>query len=160
MPSLERNLFYNFLPKFNFIMKKLNLILVMLVVAGVFTACCNVEKVLPKKEGDWKVTNATTSVFVDGQAQTTDSTSTPDEDVIYHFDEGGTGSYQEGSQSSDFAWSYNKDTEQITITQDGFAQVYDVLDCGKKAMQLFFTFEIEFFGITTRTETTFDMERQ
>lgn len=142
-------------------MKKHFVLLLALAAVVALSSCKKVDKVLPKKTGDWKAVSGSVSTFVDGVAVTTDSTFTPSEDVIYHFDDDGTGTYTEGSAASDaFTWTYSKDPETLSITQDGVTIDYDILECTKKEMTWFFPFEIEFFGITTRTETTFNVERQ
>jgi hypothetical protein len=141
-------------------MKKLNLLFVVVVALVAFTACANLEKILPQNTGTWTATTGAISVFEDGVAITSDSTVNFNGSVTYLFNEDGTGVYTEDGNSEDFNWTYNDEAEQLTIETDGLPVVYDVLEFSKDEMTLFFSFEIDFFGIKLRTDTTFDMEKE
>ncbi|MEL7532556.1 MAG: hypothetical protein AAFN10_14660, partial [Bacteroidota bacterium] len=138
--------------------KNRNVLLAFLAAVLVLTACQNLEKILPKNTGTWNAVSGSVTVLEDGVAITTDSTVSVT-GVTYQFNDDGSGEYTEDGQTSSFTWSYDEENEQITTTESGTSITYDVLDYTNKTMTLFFPFEIDFFGIMLRTESTINLER-
>ncbi|MEL7533711.1 MAG: hypothetical protein AAFN10_20530, partial [Bacteroidota bacterium] len=131
-------------------MQKLNVLLIVFLAALAFSACQNPEKILPSNEGTWFATTGIYNEFQDDVPTVTDSTLVF-EAVSYQFNEDGTGVYTEDSTETTFDWVYDKDTEQLTITEDVFPQVFEVLAISKNEMTLFYEFDFSFFGTITRS---------
>lgn len=138
--------------------KKRNALLGFLAAILVLTACTNLEKILPANTGTWNAVSGSVTILEDGTPVTSDSSIT-NIDVTYQFNEDGSGSYTEDGQTTNFTWTYDAEAEQITTDDSGLAITYDVLDYTRNTMTLFFPFEIEFLGITIRTESTLNLER-
>lgn len=140
-------------------MKNFKVFAFALVAAFAIVSCSNVEKILPKKDGLWQGTSVNTKTYVDdvldSEETQTDSLGT----ARYNSD--GTGEFfaEDGTSEGTFNWSYNKDNDQVTITQDGIGLVYDVLTSEKNSQTWSTSFSIEFLGVTTRTEVTQSMTR-
>ncbi|MFK7920321.1 MAG: lipocalin family protein [Bacteroidia bacterium] len=139
-------------------MNKLNVLLIVFATALAFTACQNPEKILPSNEGTWLASSGTYNEFRDDVPTVTDSTLSFT-DVSYQFNEDGTGSHTENNVTTDFDWVYDKDTEQLTITEDVFPQVFDVLKISKNEMTLYYEFDSSFFGTITKYEYTINLTK-
>lgn len=138
-------------------MNRLNLLLIVLATALAFTACQNPEKILPSNEGTWLASSGTYNEFQDDVPTVTDSILTFNEVVSYQFNEDGTGIHTENAVETDFDWVYDKGTEQLTITEDVFPTVFDVLKFNKNEMTIFYEFDASFFGTITRYEYTLNL---
>lgn len=140
-------------------MKNFKVFAFALVAAFAIVSCSNVEKILPKKDGLWQGTSVNTKSYVDGtlasEETQTDSLGTT------MFSDDGTGEFFafDGTSDGTFTWSFDKDNDQVTITQDGFSIVFDVLESEKNSQTWFTSIEAEFLGITTLTEITQSLER-
>lgn len=135
-------------------MNKINFLAIVFAAALGLTACQNVEKILPSNEGTWEAVSITISEFEDGVATVTDSVVTYNGNLTYKFNDDGTGVYTEDNDTEEFTWLYDSDNEKLTITEGSIPAIFDVIEISKDEMQLFFTFEIEFFGTTFRTDQT------
>ncbi len=141
-------------------MKNLSVFFSVLVTVLAIASCTSLEKILPQNTGTWSATSGNFNVYEDNVAVVSDSVvNYNDGAVSYQFNEDGTGVYTEDGQSTDFNWTSDEEMEQITMEIDGFPIVYDVLDYSKSAMTLFYSFEIEFFGIKIRTDSSIDLEK-
>jgi len=139
-------------------MNRLNLLIILFATALTFTACQNAEKILPSNEGTWTATTGIYNEFRDDVPTVTDSTLTFT-DVSYKFNQDGTGSHTENNVTTDFDWIYDKGAEQLTITEDVFPQVFDVLKISKNDMTLYYELDASFFGTITRYEFTINLTK-
>ena len=132
--------------------------MILAVVAVAMMSCNKVEKILPKKDGIWKVTQMTQTDYKNG-TQTSTETQT-DSLPTYTFNKDGSGSYTDGVDSGTFEWSVNSDNDKITLTEQGFGITMDVVESKKKTQKWQWNVESTVADTTFKTETVMDLERQ
>ncbi|MEM7036664.1 MAG: hypothetical protein AAF570_06760 [Bacteroidota bacterium] len=139
-------------------MKSFKALVAFALVAFVMVSCAKVEKILPKNDGLWNVTTLNVKTYVDG---TLDSDTTYNNNGTMMFSEDGTGVITDAADStSTFAWAANDDNDMVTITQDGLAVTYEVVESKKDAQEWMGSYEIDLglFGVI-RTDFDLKMER-
>lgn len=93
-------------------------ILAVLMVATLTVGCSNVEKILPKKDGKWKIVSVKYEEYVNN---TLDSTAIePGVGEFYEFVKDGTGTFTDPDTSYAFEWSVNDDKDEVTMCVDFF----------------------------------------
>ena len=140
-------------------MKKFSAIMFTVAAVVLMTACNNVEKILPKKDGTWNISMITETETVN-RTVTSDTTYSP-VGTSFTFDKDGTGTYTEPDTTDSFTWAYNDDNETITMTLASFplAIVYDVLESSKDAQTWRYTFTFDDGTDVEVDESTFELER-
>lgn len=140
-------------------MKNTNVFLLFLASILVLSACQSLEKVLPKDDASWNLVKETINEYEDGVATVTDSVTVYTDPIVYKFNEDGTGTYTEGTDTETFNWTYDEDAEILTLEEGGFALPFEVREWSKTRMELFTDLEIEFLGSTFLTEVLFEFEK-
>lgn len=137
-------------------MKNLKTILFAFAAVLVFTSCNNVEKILPKG-GTWTISEEVNKEYEDGvlTGETSESNT-----GTFTFNDDNTGTYDVDGDTGSFTWSYSKDNETVTITENGLGITYDVLESSKDEQKWFTSVEIEIFGVTAKTEQTLTLVKQ
>jgi hypothetical protein len=130
-------------------------------VALIAVGCGKVEKILPRKDGLWKVTSETVTEFVNGVQDTT-YTDTDSLSIVMFADDGtGYSTDFDGKNKLPFEWSVNSDNDQITITDSTtIPLVFDVLESSNKEMTWQGSITFSLFGITVRSDIKQVLERQ
>ena len=78
------------------------------------SSCQNLERILPKNTGTWTAVSGTVNVFEGGTAVTSDSTiAYGSGELVFQFNEDGSGTYTEDGEDTDFTWTYNAELEQL-----------------------------------------------
>jgi hypothetical protein len=83
----------------------------MVVIASV--GCNKVEKILPKKDGEWKATEIIYRDYTNGSLDTTYFET--DLSEIYTFEKDGTGSITDGTDTADLTWEVNDEGDEIRL---------------------------------------------
>jgi hypothetical protein len=94
-------------------MKSLKGIALIALTAMVAVGCNKIEKILPKKDGEWKVTEITFREYTNGGLDTTYIESNSGE--IYTFEKDGTGELRDGTDVYDLTWEVNDDNDVVKI---------------------------------------------
>lgn len=140
-------------------MKTFKVFFLFLAAVLVLSSCQDLEKILPKDNGSWKLVQETISEFEDGVATVTDSVVTYSNPTVWKFNEDGTGSYTEDGVTEAFAWTYDADAETLNIDVDGIVLDFDVLEWTKDNMKLFFELEFDFLGTKFVSASVYDFEK-
>ena len=133
-----------------------------LIAAFALSSCNNVEKILPKKDGLWNVKNIHQVTTVDGMVQ--QDTMMADQGTMM-FNSDGTGvTTDNNGNTNEFTWSYDKDADVVSVTQDSLTFENNVLESSSKMQQwqstLTITIDLGILGtITSTVDATTDLER-
>jgi hypothetical protein len=138
-------------------MKTIQSFIVVALIAIVAVGCGKVEKILPKKDGTWKVTKQEQREYQNDVLQSTDTEITTTEMT---FQKDGSGTYVEGGSSFTFNWSVNDDNDKLDFCQDfGGASIcvtYDIVESSANAQ----TWYLEIVDGSDRTEFDLELERK
>lgn len=145
-------------------MKNAKLPLLVLVLGIVASSCGKVEKILPRSGGDWKVTSYSTTDYVNSAVDSSYTTTDPDPELIFHFEDDGTGTYFAGSLGEPFTWTVNADQDEVNICRDIsgggtlICSVNTIQESSAKTQVWFSTSQTT--GVTSWQEVVFNLERQ
>ncbi|MFK7926494.1 MAG: lipocalin family protein [Bacteroidia bacterium] len=140
-------------------MKTINVFFLFLATVLVLSACQSLETILPKNDGSWNLVKETINEYEDGVQTLTDSVTTFATPDVYTFNEDGTGTYTDDGATQSFNWTYNADTEILSLDVDGITLDFEVREWTKNDMKLFTSLEFEFFGTTFLSEYDWEFER-
>ncbi len=142
---------------FYFIMKTIHSFIVVALIAIVAVGCGKVEKILPKKDGTWKVTKQEQRDYQNDVLQSTDTEITITEMV---FKKDGSGTYVDGGTTYAITWSVNDDNDEFTMCEDfagaSVCFTYDIIE-SKSDSQVWF---LELSDGNDRTEVDIELERK
>lgn len=127
-----------------------------LLLVGMFTSCSNLERRLPKQEGTWNLVSEHRLEIINGEV--VNDSSQVDVGTI-QFNKDGTGQKWFSADTANIQWSFNKQTDQITIIQQNINFIYNVLENNPDSQTWQNVAEIEASGTTSRVETTWDLKR-
>lgn len=109
-----------------------------LVYAASATGGCNqVNKILPRADGEWKVTQVITRHYTSSGLSST--TTLTYHDLIYKFLKNGTGNLAQDSSTQNFTWEVSDDQDAVTLCVEGSGSsaiqctTYTVVESGKDA---------------------------
>lgn len=145
-------------------MKSFKAIAITALAAIVFVSCAKVEKILPKKDGIWNVTELSMKVLLDG-VTFIDTVMTTDLGTVTFTDDGKAVATQD-TNTTDFTWS--ADGDNITFTMDDGnggtdTQVWTVVESKSKTQEWSYVDEstdsVGTTTVTTRTELNQKLER-
>lgn len=116
----------------------------------------NPTKVLPSKDGEWAV-SGNTKVTITTTGFPDNITNTPASGTASFT--GSTVTFKSGSDSDTYNWSYDKDTEKITLTDNSGSYVYDVTSSSakKQTWKMNSTSTASVGGITQTTTVVADI---
>jgi hypothetical protein len=138
-------------------MKTIQSFFLIALIAIVAVGCGKVEKILPKKDGVWKVTKQEYRSYENDVLQLTETDITV---TSYTFKDDGSGTYLEGGVNTAFTWSINSDNDKITLCQDflgvSICFTYDILESSGKAQEWF----LSIVDGTSRDEYNVNLERE
>ncbi|MEL6672059.1 MAG: lipocalin family protein [Bacteroidota bacterium] len=140
-------------------MKTINSIFICLGLALIVsTGCKNIENILPSNEGKWNITELSYQSFVGDSLVDEENETYSGDESTFQFNDDGTGEQVEGSDVTDFEWTYNKDREEISLIYfGGLALLFEVLECTKTSLTITTTSEFELFGDIYRDVITYTM---
>lgn len=127
------------------------------VVAAV--GCAKIDKILPRNEGRWDITNLNTITYVDdsltANVNQTDSLGT------YFFDDNGIGYLEDFlGDRTDFIWEVNEENDWVTLTDTaGSPTVYQVVESSSKEQVWTTSLYNEIQGVVTKRDLTATMQR-
>lgn len=141
-------------------MKSPKVIAAILILGAFVAACGKVEKILPKKDGTWKIAQIDYREYSTAglDSSYTDLTSSES----YEFDKDGTGTVTDGSDIVAFTWSVSNDGDEISICYDILGGIFfcvknEVLE-SEKNRQVWTNTDKE-DGDSTWTESDVTLER-
>lgn len=122
-------------------MKNLRFSILVLSLAMLAVGCNKVEKILPKKDGLWNVTNLTSKTYFNNALISTQSDNNPG--MTYEFNKDETGTYKDATDTQNFTWSVNADNDVLTICQEvnsiTICLDLDIIESSKDAQEWHFT---------------------
>lgn len=128
-------------------------------VAIALTACNNVEKILPKKDGRWDVSRVEAKTYFSGVLAS--DTVITDGNGFMVFNSDGTGYTEDENGTkdagSDFTWT--ADDDKISVTDSSGTLTSDVLEASKKELMLSLTVEESTILGDIRVETISTLNR-
>lgn len=132
-----------------------------MLVALVAVGCSKVEKILPKKDGKWKMESAKYDWYMNGTLDSTWTEMGTDSSDIWEFLKDGAGNIISTDTTLPFTWSVNDDNDAVTICQSfsgiSFCVTQEVLESSKNEQVWFYSDKEA--GDSTWTETTGTMVR-
>lgn len=121
-------------------------------------ACTNLERILVFPNGTWNVDSLVVETYIGSNTIVQNDTTLNDGTIF--FDKENIGSYTDSNgDTGTFSWSYDKETEVLTLVENGDSLFFDVIETKFNAQKLRSEKITRVLGIEYRNIRTMEISR-